>query len=45
MKKEKNNTVTYVKAIGIILMVLAHALTARSVGWNVIYAFHMPLFF
>lgn len=42
---EKSEIVTYVKAIGITLMVLAHILTPRSMGWNVIYAFHMPLFF
>lgn len=45
MYAEKSNTVTYVKAIGITLMVMAHALSMGCIGWNAIYAFHMPLFF
>lgn len=42
---QKNNTVTYVKAIGIILMVIAHALSPETIAWRIIYTFHMPLFF
>lgn len=41
----KNNTVTYVKAVGITLMVLGHIIPYPSMWWNAIYAFHMPLFF
>lgn len=37
--------VTMTKAVGIVLMVLAHTLTYGSVLWSVIYTFHMPLFF
>ena len=36
---------TLTKAIGIILMVLAHAMPPEHVVWRVIYTFHMPLFF
>ena len=46
-----NNVVTYVKAIGIILMVFAHAIDNPPaddgflIPWKIIYTFHMPLFF
>lgn len=33
------------KAIGIILVVFAHALTKNTYMWNIIQQFHMPLFF
>lgn len=33
------------KAIGIVLVVYAHALTKNTFVWNVIQQFHMPLFF
>lgn len=45
MQNERNNTVTYVKAVGITLMVLGHIIPYPSMWWNAIYAFHMPLFF
>lgn len=40
-----SNTVTLVKGVGIIFMVLAHTLPAECLVWRVIYTFHMPLFF
>jgi len=43
--EQQNNIVTSTKAIGIILMVLAHAMSPEHVVWRVIYTFHMPLFF
>lgn len=43
---QKNNlSVTYTKAIGIILVVLAHAMCTTWTTFVTIYAFHMPLFF
>ena len=36
---------TLTKAIGIILMVLAHAMPPEHLLWRIIYTFHMPLFF
>lgn len=41
----KDNTVTYVKAIGIILMVLGHLVPSDMVLRKAIFTFHMPLFF
>lgn len=43
MKNDK--TVSFVKAIGIILIVLAHSLPSKAIAWRIIYTFHMPLFF
>ena len=43
--EQQNNIVTLTKAMGIILMVLAHAMPPQHVAWRVIYTFHMPLFF
>lgn len=40
-----STTISFVKAIGIMLMVLAHTLPSESIVWRVIYTFHMPLFF
>lgn len=45
MEEQRDNTVTIVKAIGIILMVWGHAMVWGSPVCNVIYTFHMPLFF
>lgn len=45
MTQQRDNTVTYVKAIGIILMVLGHVLTSDMVVGRAIFTFHMPLFF
>jgi len=45
MEQLRNNTVSYVKAIGIILMVIGHILSKGCIGHSFIYAFHMPLFF
>ena len=45
------NAVTYTKAIGIMLMVFAHAIdnppadNGYLILWKIIYTFHMPLFF
>lgn len=41
---QHNNYVTIVKALGIILMVIGHSGSPRLM-FNVIYLFHMPLFF
>ena len=41
----QNDIVTLTKAIGIILMVLAHTMSPNHVIWRIIYTFHMPLFF
>ena len=41
----QSNIVTLTKAIGIILMVLAHAMPPEHLLWRIIYTFHMPLFF
>lgn len=43
--KKDNLSVTYTKAIGIILVVLAHAMCPSWTVWLAIYSFHMPLFF
>lgn len=43
--EQENNIVTLTKAIGIMLMVLAHAMSPEHVVGRVIYTFHMPLFF
>lgn len=40
-----NNTITYMKAIGIILMVFMHCTNNFPHLRNFIYMFHMPLFF
>lgn len=45
MTQERDNMVTIVKTIGIMLMVLGHAVIWKSPMYNVIYTFHMPLFF
>ena len=44
MDKHLSNTVTLVKAVGIILMVVFHALPDLYIR-SVVYTFHMPLFF
>ena len=44
MIKNDNDTITYVKAVGIMLMVLAHCSNFLYVYYTV-YMFHMPLFF
>lgn len=43
--EQQNNIVTLTKAMGIILMVFAHAMPPDHILWMVIYTFHMPLFF
>lgn len=45
MEQQRDNTVTYVKAIGIILMVLGHLVPSDMVLRKAIFTFHMPLFF
>lgn len=46
MGQGRDNTVTYVKAIGIILMVVGHVISSDDmVVRKAIFTFHMPLFF
>lgn len=45
MEQQRDHTVTIVKAIGIILMVWGHAVVWGTPVCNIIYTFHMPLFF
>ena len=45
MSEADRHSVTMTKAVGIVLMVLAHTLTYGTVLRSVIYTFHMPLFF
>lgn len=45
MTDRDSHIVTLTKAMGIIFMVLAHAMSPEHVVWRVIYTFHMPLFF
>ena len=41
---QQNQTITYMKATGIILMVLAHCSNFELL-YRIVYSFHMPLFF
>ena len=41
----RKNDITYTKAIGIILMVMCHALNMETSFNSFVYMFHMPLFF
>ena len=41
----RKNDITYTKAIGIILMVMCHALNMETSFNSFVYIFHMPLFF
>lgn len=45
MAVQYNNSITHIKAIGILLMVLGHS--GCNLTWlvNIIYMFHMPIFF
>lgn len=43
--KQRYDWVDVAKALGIILVVVAHAMTKDTYLWNVIQQFHMPLFF
>lgn len=45
MNEEDRHIITMTKAVGIILMVLAHTLTYGTMLRSIIYTFHMPLFF
>lgn len=45
MEQRRDNTVTLVKAIGIILMVVGHVVASDLVVRKAIFTFHMPLFF
>lgn len=46
MSEQKNNSiVTYLKGIGIILMVIGHSGCSIPYAVQIIYMFHMPLFF
>ena len=42
---QRDNTITYLKTIGIILMVIGHSQCSIPYARQVIYMFHMPLFF
>lgn len=44
MNNNSNDTITYMKAVGIMLMVLAHYSNFLFIYYTV-YMFHMPLFF
>jgi len=44
-QENRNNTISIAKAIGIVLVVMAHAVNPEWLTWKVIYTFHMPLFF
>ena len=44
MNNNSNDTITYMKAVGIMLMVLAHCSNFWFIYYTV-YMFHMPLFF
>lgn len=44
IKKERNNTISIAKGIGIILMVIGHSGCPRLLN-DFIYLFHMPLFY
>jgi len=43
--EHRDNTITIAKAIGILCVVMAHAMNPEWLTWKVIYTFHMPLFF
>lgn len=45
MLAKRDNAVTIAKAIGIVCVVMAHAMCPQWLTWKVIYTFHMPLFF
>ena len=45
MTEKESHIVTLTKAIGIILMVIGHTIPKGHIAWEVIYTFHMPLFF
>ena len=45
MKEEDRDIITLTKAVGIILVVLAHAIPTEHIVFLAIYTFHMPLFF
>lgn len=42
---QKNNAITYVKALAIILMVLGHAQCSIPFAWEYLTMFHIPMFF
>ena len=41
----RNNTITHIKALGIILMVMGHSQCSIPHVWELLTMFHMPLFF
>ena len=41
----RDSMVTIAKVIGIVCVVMAHAMNPAWITWKVIYTFHMPLFF
>ena len=45
IENNRYDIVTLLRAFGIILMVLAHAMPPEHIVWKIIYCFHMPLFF
>lgn len=45
LNEQERDVITLTKGIGIFLVVLAHALPTDCLAFNVIYVFHMPLFF
>lgn len=45
MTEADRDIITLTKAVGIILVVLAHAMPTDHILFEIIYVFHMPLFF
>ena len=41
----RNLSVDTLKGIGIILMIVAHTYGPNNIIWDLIFSFHMPLFF
>lgn len=42
---QRNQSIDILKGIGIILMIVAHTYGPGNITWNLIFSFHMPLFF
>ena len=45
MKTERLNQFDILKGVGILLVMIGHAISTNSIVYNLIYGFHMPLFF
>lgn len=42
---QRNDSIDILKGIGIVFMIIAHTIGPNNYIWDVIYSFHMPLFF